>query len=198
MVCLESHMPASYLLVISPENQDFKVVFNGIFYISVDIYPINGFTCNWSHTLFCKDAGIIIFLLFITIPSMTITSSLKDQYCCTSFMASAPLYDQACITQVNSIPRWSSCRITHLVSSVVMHSRMSVHVLVEFRLTPVIFSSQFSLWLCHDNQSAINTWILTCTGSLCCIDGYVVRFFVACVTESLQFSLRLPPVVCDL
>ena len=43
-------------------------------------------TCNWSSGLFCKDAGIIISLPFITIPSVTTISSVKDQYGCISFM----------------------------------------------------------------------------------------------------------------
>ena len=136
---------------------------------------------SWFSTLLCREAGIIILLPSIAIPSMT-TSSLKDQYGCTSFITSALVDGHPCITWINSAPIWSSYRVACLISSPVIHFGMSVHVsmacMFMFSLIPSIPSSQFSHGLCLDSQSAINI-----SGPVLCI--LPVLYFLKSATSGL-------------
>ena len=142
-------------------------------------------TCSQSISLLCRDVDNVIILHFIGIMSM-INSSLKDQHVDISFMTSAVVEGQQYITWVQRAPTWSPSLVAHLISSAVMHYGMSMHVSMAsiFRLIPGISSSKFSLWLCLDRKSAMNNWVLACTGYLCCVYVDVVGFFVACVTGS--------------
>ena len=111
--------------------------------------------CNWSSALFCRDNDLIPF---IAIPYMT-TSSLKGQYVCTSFTTSALVVGWPCITQVKSVPVWSSSRSAHLILlHHAFHNVCTCFYDPFVRLFPSISLSLCWLWLCLDNQSGISSW----------------------------------------
>ena len=94
------------------------------------------------------------------IPRRTAASSLKDQYCCTSFMTSGIVDAHPCITLVDS----------------------DVSIALMLRLIPSISLSQSHYgcaWIANLLQIV---GPLACTGSLHCIHVYIVGLFVACVT----------------
>ena len=114
--------------------------------------------CGWSNTFFCNDAGIIIFLPFLAIPPMTAISCLKDQYGCTSFWTSA------FVDGYHIIHILISHIYAHLLGMVVMFHLLAsiqgcLYVSIVFMLMLILVtsSSLFSLRLCLDSQSTINS-----------------------------------------
>ena len=106
--------------------------------------------------LCCKAAGIVIILTFLTFPSMTAMLSWNGQYCFSS-LTSALVSSQQFTTYAVSASRWSYAWFACLISSAIMHSGISIHVLTTLMLsfTPFISSSLPSVWLCLDKQSAM-------------------------------------------
>ena len=86
--------------------------------------------CGCSSVLLCSDAGAIILLSFMAIPSMITISSLYDQYGCSTFCTSAFVYGQPYNTYSESIPTWSSSGAANLISSDVMQSGISMLILL--------------------------------------------------------------------
>ena len=106
----------------------------------------------------CNATGTMIILPFIAVPSMIATSSLNDQYGCSSFCTSAFVNGLPWSTDFDSMPQCSSSSVTLLISSAVMKSGMTMNDSIAFIVMhmPGIFSSLFISWLILDSQSAMN------------------------------------------
>ena len=123
------------------------------------VFPMSiWLTCSWSRALYCRVAGILILLLFCAVPSVTAMLSLNDhdQYGCI-FCWWPPMYHVS--PQLTCSLMWSLSCVACLISSAIIHSGMSLHVSVTliFRFIHRIPLPLSLSWLCHDNQSAINS-----------------------------------------
>ena len=91
------------------------------------------------------------------IPSVTASSSLYDQYCCTSACSSSLLSGQPVIIIPFSCCRWVSNDDAHCISTIDMHSGISIEVCMAstWMSLPLIGLSFPSVWLYLNSQSQI-------------------------------------------
>ena len=116
------------------------------------------FVWSWSNTCCLRLFGMIIWLPFNTIPSITASSSLYDQYGIRSACRSSLVLGHPVIIKPLRHCKWSSCVDACCICVMDMHSGMSVMLCMAPILTSIslIGLSFPSMWLCHNNQSAIN------------------------------------------
>ena len=81
---------------------------------------------SWFSALFCCDAGTIILLPVMVIPSMITNYSLNEHYGCMFPPHLDFVGGQQCNTYSDRMPKCSSSRFASLPSTV-MHSGISVH-----------------------------------------------------------------------
>ena len=146
--------------------------------------------CSCFIALSCNDVGIILLLPLRAIPSMIATSSLHEQYSCSSFSISVIGDGKAWSMSSTNALRCSSSRATCLFSSTAMQSGMSMHdtIAVMVMHMPNISSSPFVSWLCLDSQSVMNRCGLAYLVFWFCISVSTEVFFEACVINMNHFS----------
>ena len=105
---------------------------------------------SWSNTCSFSTSGMM-HLPFMVTPSITAVSGLMS-CCCWSLLSGHP----AIIKHFNHC-RFSSCAIAHCICWSDMHSGMSVETcMASIHMSMLSMAvSLFSLWLCHDSQSAV-------------------------------------------
>ena len=96
--------------------------------------------CSFSNALCCRGAVSMILLSFISIPSINAILPLNSHYGCIFSLTLTLVYGKSFIMYAVSAFRWLSSCVACLLSSTIMHSRISVHVLTAFmlRIIPVI------------------------------------------------------------
>ena len=103
------------------------------------------------------------------------------------------LYGSLHITYVVSVFRGSSAWVACLISSSIIHSRMSAHVSIAliFRFIPMISSPVPSVWLYLDNQSAILSYGSVLYRIYCNLGDKVVISFLNKATNGLWSVIML-------
>ena len=71
--------------------------------------------CSCSMAICCKEAGVIILLPFINIPSVTDVSSQNDQNCCILSLTSVLVYGHSFIMYAASVFTLSLALIVYLI-----------------------------------------------------------------------------------
>ena len=123
-----------------------------------------------------------ILLPFLAMLSMTVISSLNDQYGCRSFCTSTLVAGQSRIMSSDSMPMYCSSGVAILISSVVMQSDMSVHdsIVLMVMHMPQISLSLFVFLLCLDSQSVMNNYGLGL---------YSIHILYCCIINSILWCL---------
>ena len=109
--------------------------------------------------IFFSISGMITHLAFIMNPTITAMSSLNNQYilmsCCTWYLTSS---HPAMIYPLNHY-KCSYCAGICCICAIDMHYVMFVDICIASTLTsmPHISSSLFSMWLCLDSQSVMES-----------------------------------------
>ena len=117
----------------------------------------------WSYGLIyvqlpAKLLLIIIFLPFITMPSIIVNSFFIGQYCLMPLSTTSFLCDQSCIIYDFSSWRYASSYVAVSMSCMDMQTGLFTDILMTFTLT--LFSwisiSSFSSWLFYDGQAVMS------------------------------------------
>ena len=143
---------------------------NCVFFISIHTYQVHRFT----HATLSLDSHVVAVqlaqYLYLQLRWYYKSFFLLHAIYYGHLMSDGPIFFMSCATsffvcgQPCIIHALSSCRFAFLaVASCI--SYMDVHtgrsnvllIVLKFMLKPSISLSLFTLWLCHDNQSAVST-----------------------------------------
>ena len=146
-------------------------------------------SCSYFSALSFNDAGTIILLPFMVISSIILISTLNYQYGCSSLVPKLLLM--------------TSCRV-HILTEC-----LGVHHLGLSLLFLLWSSSQVCKCMTLLHWGLAHTWyflslffhgcvgivnlqwidvVQACTELFCCIDGFIIVFFAACVTGLQHLS----------
>ena len=168
-----NHRSLSFLAAVCSGTLDKWNMFKGTLYISIHIYPVHWLVhkqsclfsipmwllCSCFNICICNWDSIITHFPFMATPSIKANSCLIGQYFCMPCATSSFSCSQSFM-----IYDWSSYKCTSLViassiSCIDVQTGRSTAVsnASMFMLRPHTSLSLFSLWLCYDSQSTMNS-----------------------------------------